>query len=189
LSIPSDSDFGNYIYQDVFGVDGLGGPDGYEEDEDHLETYCLTNSNGNALNLGPLMPNSIHDFSSGLAVVAIGEKVGAIDKTGKIIVPIIYDYLAPFRNGLATAITKISEEKFKPVILTKTGQILLEDFVIVTWLGIDRLILMNRSGEFFDFSFDNNKRWKSLGKDMYYVQRFKEYLTFNYKNATTRRTR
>ena len=81
------------------------------EPEDYLISYCAQNTFEEELNVKPLNLGSNQDFSDGMAIVAIGDKVGAIDRSGKIVVPITYDYLKPFLNGLAIGVIKIDEEK------------------------------------------------------------------------------
>ena len=44
---------------------------------------------------------SISDFQNGYACVEINKKWGAIDKTGRIVIPCKYDFLRPFSEGLA----------------------------------------------------------------------------------------
>ncbi|MHA8082469.1 WG repeat-containing protein [Aquirufa sp. A-Brett2-15D] len=179
LSQPFDDDFSQYLSQDMHG-EGEGDGPGEIEDEDYVSVYCYTESQ--ALNLDPIFRSSA-DFSGGLANVAIGEKVGSIDKNGKIIVPIIYDFIAPFRNGLAVAVTKKSDEEFVPVLISKTGQIVFEGSVIMTWLDYDKVLLIDRSGNLVEYSIQNNK-YKSIQGEISNIQRFKEYLTFSYKGAT-----
>ncbi len=41
------------------------------------------------------------EFTFGLAVVKVGEKFGFIDKKGKLVIPAIYDWVSPFKDGLA----------------------------------------------------------------------------------------
>ncbi len=41
------------------------------------------------------------EFTFGLAVVKVGEKFGFIDKKGALVIPAIYDWVSPFKDGLA----------------------------------------------------------------------------------------
>ena len=199
LSIPEDSDFKNYVDIYVNGDPGDGpGPHGEDFGEDYIDVFCYNNKHYNKSsweqnyynlnnyeychNLGPILPNSLSDFSDGLAVVSIGEKVGAIDKNGKIIVPIIYDYLTPFRNGIAVGVSKKSDQQFVSKLISSTGQTILEGFVIVDWLNNDRLILKNRAGELYDYSL-SNKKIRTLDKNFEDIIKFKEYLTIRYKDV------
>ena len=181
LSPPFDDDFSQYLSQDMHGEEEGDGP-GEIEEEDYVSVYCYTESQ--ALNLAPIYPTSLGDFSGGLANVAIGEKVGSIDKNGKIIVPIIYDFITPFRNGLAVGVTiSKKDEEFVPVLISKTGQIVFEGSVIMTWLDYDRVLLIDRSGNLVEYSVQNNK-YKSLQGEISNIQRYKEYITLEYKGAT-----
>lgn len=180
LSQPYDDFFSQYLSQDMHGQEEGDGP-GEIDEEDYVSVYCYTESQ--ALNLAPIYPTSLGDFSGGLANVAIGEKVGSIDKNGKIIVPIIYDFITPFRNGLAVAVTKKSDQEFVPVLISKTGQIVFEGSVIMTWLDYDRVLLVDRSGNLVEYSVQNNK-YKSIQGGISNIQRFKEYITLEYKGAT-----
>ncbi len=180
LSQPYDDVFSPYLTYDMHG-EGEGDGPGEIEEEDFVSVYCYTESK--ALNLEPIYPASLGDFSGGLANVAIGEKVGSIDKNGKIIVPIIYDFITPFRNGLAVAVTKKSDQEFVPVLISKTGQIVFEGSVIMTWLDYDRVLLIDRSGNLVEYSIQNNK-YKSIQGEISNIQRFKEYITLEYKGAT-----
>lgn len=183
--IPTDIDFGSSIIDDIFGFPLEGDDGGDEEDsgEDFLDNSCYYENFENPSNLGPLMPNSIQDFSSGLAVVVIGKKMGAIDPNGKIIVPITYDYLTPFRNGLAIGLMKISDEKFKPYIISNNGEVALEDYVIDTWLDSTRIILKNREGDFYDVSLLDNTKTRALGKDITQFEHFENYIRYRYKGV------
>jgi tetratricopeptide (TPR) repeat protein len=98
-------------------------------------------------------------------------------------VPIIYDFITPFRNGLAVAVTKKTDEEFVPVLISKTGQIVFEGSVIMTWLDYDRVLLIDRSGNLTEYSILNNK-YKSIQGEISNIQRFKEYITLEYKGAT-----
>ena len=178
FSPPFDDHFSQYLTYDMHGEEE--GDAGELEEEDYVNVYCHTESQ--ALNLAPIYPTSFGNFSSGLANVAIGEKVGSIDKNGKIVVPIIYDFITPFRNGLAVAVTKKTEEEFTPVVIAKTGQIVFENSVIMAWLDYDRVLLTDRSGNLYDYSVQNNK-YKSIQGEISNIQRYKEYLTFAYKGA------
>lgn len=181
ISRPFDENFNQYISQDLYGEEDHGDP-GEMEEEDYVNVYCFTESQ--ALNLESIYPASIGDFSGGIANIAIGPKVGSIDKNGKIIVPIIYDFITPFRNGLAVAlIIKKADEEFAPVLISKTGQTLLEGSVIMTWLDSDRVLLINRSGNLSEFSLQSNK-FKSIQGQITNIKRFKEYVTFTFKGAT-----
>jgi tetratricopeptide (TPR) repeat protein len=180
ISRPYDSDLSRYIGQDI-DEEGEGDGPGELEEEDYVYVYCYKESK--ALNLVTIYPNSLGDFTSGLANISIGEKVGSIDKNGKIIVPIIYDYISPFRNGLAVALTKKSEEQFAPVLISNSGQIILEGSVIMTWVDDNRAVLIDRSGKLMEYAVQSNK-FKSLDLEISEIQRFKEYITFVYKGAT-----
>ena len=180
LPHPFDNVFSQYLPQD-FHDQADGDDPGEIAEEDYVSVYCYTESQ--TLNLAPIYPTSLGDFSGGLANVAIGEKVGSIDKNGKIIVPIIYDFITPFRNGLAVAVKKKSDEEFAPVLISKSGQIVYEGSVIMTWLDYDRVILIDRSGNLMEYSIVNNK-YKSIQGEISNIQRFKEYITLEYKGAT-----
>ena len=180
ISRPYDSALSMYTIPDMNEM-GEGEMPLDPEEEDFVYVNCFKETQD--LNLDPVYVNSIGDFSGGLATVAIGEKMGSIDKNGKIIVPIIYDYITPFRNGLAVAINKKTDEEFIPVLITKTGQIAFEGSVIMTWLDNDRAILINRAGKLTEYSVQTNK-FKSLEGEISDILRYKEYLTFVYKGAT-----
>lgn len=184
---PYDEDFEGDLLRDIYGEDpGDGEPGEQEEDAgDYLDNSCYDNLNENSLDLAPLYPASITDFSEGLAVAIIGEKFGAIDKNGKIVVPISYDFLSPFRNGIAVAITKISDQKCNVSIINKSGQVVIKDHVIYSWLSNDRAIIRNRAGEFFELELNLNTSItpKPIGKDIMYFQRFKDYLKLFVKDA------
>lgn len=62
----------------------------------------------------------IRDFSEGLAVVGKGMKYGYIDKTGKQVVPFIYDGASDFSEGLALVYTGN-----KPGFIDKKGNMVL----------------------------------------------------------------
>ena len=179
LTIPFDNDFSVYLGGDI--------PEGEDEgeyaegeEEDYLSVYCFTESK--SLNIDPMGEYLVSDFKGSITTVAIGEKVGAIDKNGKIIIPIIYDYITPFSNGLAVAMIKKTDEGFNPVLISKTGQILLEGSLILTWLDEDIALLVDRAGKITEFSLLNN-RFKPLNTELSNVQRFKEFITFSYKGA------
>jgi len=189
ILMPTDADFGPTVMIDQMSMDQ--GGDGYEgegegegdDSGDVLSAYCFFEQIEKPQNLGPLNAASTLDFSSGVAVIAIGEKVGAIDHTGKIIVPITYDYLTPFRNGVAIGLVKISEEQFKPSLIYNDGRVVLEDYVIYTWLGVDRFILTNRKFEMFDVSLAG-KESKALPKDITNIERYSDYIRYTLKDAT-----
>ena len=187
LSAPFDADFSVYVGGDMPDGEGHGiYPDGNEDvevqvEEDYLSVYCFTENK--SLNIDPLGDYSVSDFKGSITNVAIGEKVGAIDKNGKIIIPIIYDYITPFTNGLAVAINKKTDEEFNPIIISKSGQILLEGSVIMTWLDDDRSLFINRSGKLTEYSIQNNK-FKAIEGEISGIKRYKEYLTLVYKGAT-----
>lgn len=181
ISGPFDENFSQYISQDMYGEEDHGDP-GEMVEEDYVDVYCFTESQ--ALNLASIYPSSVGDFSGGIANIAIGQKVGSIDKNGKIIVPIIYDFITPFRNGLAVALTiKKADEEFAPVLISKTGQILLEGSVIMTWLDSDRVLLIDRTGNLTEYNVQSNK-FKSIQGQITNIQRYKEYATFTFKGAT-----
>ncbi len=48
-----------------------------------------------------LFENIIYSFSDGLCPVVVNDKFGAIDKTGKLVVPAEFDYIFGFQEGLA----------------------------------------------------------------------------------------
>ena len=189
IVVPQDKDFGLADFLDIFSINE--GVDGHDSDydpeeaepEDYLISYCAQNTFEEELNVKPLNLGSNQDFSDGMAIVAIGDKVGAIDRSGKIVVPITYDYLKPFLNGLAIGVIKIDEEKFRPVILNKSGQVILEDYRIDDRLSSNRIILKNRAEEIFDYVKDETFNKKSLGKDLSNVRRYKDYIKFTYKDA------
>lgn len=62
----------------------------------------------------------IHDVSGDLIYVEYGEKVGAIDITGKEIVPFIYTGVRETKNGLATV---ISDDK--SAVINQSGKVIL----------------------------------------------------------------
>jgi tetratricopeptide (TPR) repeat protein len=185
ILMPTDADFGPTVMVDQMTMDQ--GGDGYDDGEDVtgdvLSSYCFFEQIEKPQNLGPINAVSTLDFSSGVAVVAIGEKVGAIDQTGKIIVPITYDYLTPFRNGVAIGLVKISDEQFKPSLIYSDGRVVLEDYVIYSWLGVDRLILANRKFELFDVSLVG-KESKALPIEISNIERYSNYIRYTLKDAT-----
>ncbi len=182
---PYDEDFGEYLLKDIYfeGYDGEGEGEDSGDAGDYLPVNCYDNSSNNSIELEPLYPTSITDFSNDLAVVLIGEKFGAIDRTGKIVIPITYDYLSPFRNGIATATKKISDQKCHVYLINKSDQVVLEDYAIDTWLSNDRVIIRNREGELFDLVMNGTVSPKSLGKNISNIQRYKDYIKFDYKDA------
>lgn len=180
LSRPDDSELSQYIIP-TLEEEGEGDMPMDPEEEDYVYVDCYKETQD--LNLDPVYVNSIGDFADDLAIVAIGEKMGSIDKNGKIIIPVVYDYITPFRNGLAVAITKKSDEEFNPFLITKSGQIILEGVVIMTWLDNDRALLINRAGKLTEYSIQNN-RFKALEGEISDILRYKEYLTLVYKGAT-----
>lgn len=180
ISRPSDSKLDQYIISTLSEEEEGDMPIDPEE-EDFVYVNCFKETQ--ELNLDPVYLNSIGDFSEGLANVAIGEKMGSIDKNGKIIVPFVYDYITPFRNGLAVAISKKSDEEFNPVLISKSGQIILEGVVIMNWLDFDRALLINHTGKLTEFSIHNN-RFKSLEGEISDIKRYKEYITLVYKGVT-----
>jgi tetratricopeptide (TPR) repeat protein len=190
VSAPYDKDFGGADWVDIFKIepgDDINEGEYEPEDgepEDYLVAFCEERAFDEELNIQPLKHYSNKDFSDGIALVNIGNKVGAIDQNGKIIVPITYDYMTPYLHGHAVGVIKIAEEKFRPVILNKVGQVILEDYVIDTRFSSDKLIVKNRQGEYFELALDGTMNKKLLGKDFSYIQRFKEYIKFQYKDAS-----
>lgn len=184
ILMPTDVDFGSIVMADQMTMDD--GADGYDdggaESGDILNSFCFYDQIEKPQNLGALDATSTLDFLSGVSVVALGEKVGAIDHTGKIIVPITYDYLTPFRNGVAIGVVKISDQQFKPYLIYSDGRIVLEDYVIHTWLGVDRIVLANRKLELFDVSL-TGKDSKVLNKEIFNIERYSNYIRYNYKDA------
>lgn len=180
LPRPYDTVLGQYIIPDLNEM-GEGDVPMDPEEEDYVFVNCFKETK--SLNLDPVYTNSIGDFAGGLANVAIGEKVGSIDKNGKIIIPFVYDYITPFRNGLAVAVTKISDEEFNAVLLSKSGQTIMDGVAIMTWLDNDRVVLINRAGKLTEYAIQANKM-KLLEGEISDIFRYKEYLTLVYKGAT-----
>jgi tetratricopeptide (TPR) repeat protein len=58
----------------------------------------------------------------------------------------------------------------------------LEDHVIDTWLADNRFIIMNRDGEYFDISLVDGST-RSIGKNISGIQRFNNFITYQYKGA------
>ena len=64
------------------------------------DRYNLLNKKSNTL-LYRRWYNDISDFSDGLAVVELNDKCGYIDKTGREVIPLKYDWANDFSEGLA----------------------------------------------------------------------------------------
>jgi tetratricopeptide (TPR) repeat protein len=123
-------------------------------------------------------------ISSDLTTVTNGiyKKFGAIDKNGKIIVPINYDYLTPFRNGIAVGLQKNALNRYFPILISSSGQLLYEGSAILTWLTNEKVILINSEEQLVEYS-PTTKTRKVLENGISDIRKFKEFLTFTYKNA------
>ncbi|PJB55344.1 MAG: hypothetical protein CO098_16820, partial [Bacteroidetes bacterium CG_4_9_14_3_um_filter_41_19] len=63
---------------------------------------------------------STHDFeNNGPLRVEINKKYGFIDKTGKVVIPLMYEFALPFSEGLARV-----ELNGKKVYINKAGEII-----------------------------------------------------------------
>ena len=67
-----------------------------------------------------IMASSTHDFeNNGPLRVEINKKYGFIDKTGKVVIPLMYEFALPFSEGLARV-----ELNGKKVYINKAGEII-----------------------------------------------------------------
>ena len=84
-------------------------------------------------NTGAFIFDNCQDFSENLGAVKLRGKYGFIDKSGKIVIPIIYSYVEPFYKG--TAIVGLDN---KMRIIDKTGKTIKDlEYASVGWARED----------------------------------------------------
>ncbi|MCS7073372.1 MAG: WG repeat-containing protein [Bacteroidia bacterium] len=89
---------------------------------DDSNSIVLIDKTGKEYSLPPIDDyNGISDFSEGLAIIKYQEKYGAVDKTGKLVIPTNYEYLSKFSEGLAIA--KLTHEASG--FIDKTGKLVI----------------------------------------------------------------
>lgn len=102
------------VWHSTYAIDTLGnyilnGQEIYRINEDGNDTYIIINQEYNQYNIFDLKGNKISGswedlrggFSDGLCAVAMNEKWGYIDTTGKLVIDTVFDVASEFSDGIA----------------------------------------------------------------------------------------